>query len=122
MAALTEVSIARVAYKYSIKKSVKLLNNYFGRKKSCYRCFSKDTHDKEASSWNSIGKNRYPVDSSTNVTPRILSYINRNLHNQEYHPLQLIKRRIVNFMYSHYPGARGPRFSVYDQVIHMLHI
>ena len=31
----------------------------------------------------------------TNVTPKILEKVGRNLHNSQGHPLELIKRRIV---------------------------
>ena len=39
----------------------------------------------------------YAKDSWTNVTPRVLSHVGRNLHRQPGHPLSLIKRRIVNY-------------------------
>lgn len=42
---------------------------------------------------------RYPRDDFTNVTPKILAKVGRNLHNQPYHPLWLIKERIKAHFY-----------------------
>jgi len=53
----------------------------------------------------------------TNVTPKILSHLDRNLHLQKQHPLNLIKERIVNYMYQRYKENRGmPTFSVHEQI------
>ena len=41
----------------------------------------------------------YPRDSVTNISPRILKCMDRNLHLQPSHPLCLIKQRIANYMY-----------------------
>ena len=117
MAALYDSLCSRLANECNIKKILNLTKNYIGQNKYFYRYLSSNAQDKGATGWNSIGDKLYSVDSWTNVTPKILSYMDRQLHNQKYHPLQLIKQRIVNYMYSHYPGPRGPLFSVYDQVI-----
>ncbi|XP_035679726.1 phenylalanine--tRNA ligase, mitochondrial-like [Branchiostoma floridae] len=58
--------------------------------------------------------NRYERDEWTNVTPQILSKVGRNLHNQQYHPLNLIKQRIHNHIYARYTHRGNPLFSVYD--------
>ncbi|KAF4528196.1 hypothetical protein B566_EDAN014021 [Ephemera danica] len=59
----------------------------------------------------------YPSDNWTNVTPRILSHVGRNLHLQEKHPLSLLRARIVNHIYSKYVNRKGnPIFSVYDKL------
>ena len=59
----------------------------------------------------------YPRDHMTNVTPKILSHLDRNLHLQKQHPLNLIKERIVNYMYQRYKENRGmPTFSVHEQI------
>ncbi|XP_048868650.1 phenylalanine--tRNA ligase, mitochondrial [Brienomyrus brachyistius] len=59
----------------------------------------------------------YPRDDYTNVTAKILSKVGRNLHNQAYHPLWLIKERIKAFFYESYTGRWGKRlFSVYDNL------
>lgn len=59
----------------------------------------------------------YPRDDFTNVTPRILDKVGRNLHNQSHHPLWLIKERIKAHFYSAYVGRWGnPLFSVHDNL------
>ncbi|CAB1439639.1 unnamed protein product, partial [Pleuronectes platessa] len=57
----------------------------------------------------------HPRDDFTNVTPKILAKVGRNLHNQPHHPLWLIKERIKAHFYSSYIGRWGnPLFSVHD--------
>uniref|UniRef100_A0A1A9VPN2 phenylalanine--tRNA ligase n=1 Tax=Glossina austeni TaxID=7395 RepID=A0A1A9VPN2_GLOAU len=59
----------------------------------------------------------YSIDSWTNVTPKILSYLGLNKHLQTNHPLSIIKQRIVNYFYKTYKTSRGnPLFSVYDNL------
>ncbi|KAK7080126.1 Phenylalanyl-tRNA synthetase [Halocaridina rubra] len=59
----------------------------------------------------------YKTDYMTNITPRILSYVGRNLHLQKYHPLNHIQQVIINYMYSRYISPRGnPLFSVHNQL------
>uniref|UniRef100_A0A7N6A1M7 phenylalanine--tRNA ligase n=1 Tax=Anabas testudineus TaxID=64144 RepID=A0A7N6A1M7_ANATE len=59
----------------------------------------------------------YPRDDFTNVTPKILDKVGRNLHNQSHHPLWLIKERIKAHFYSSYVGRLGnPLFSVHDNL------
>ncbi|XP_060949533.1 phenylalanine--tRNA ligase, mitochondrial [Limanda limanda] len=59
----------------------------------------------------------HPRDDFTNVTPKILAKVGRNLHNQPHHPLWLIKERIKAHFYSSYIGPRGnPLFSVHDNL------
>ena len=59
----------------------------------------------------------FPIDSWTNVTPRILSHLERKIHLKPDHPLGLIKSRIVDFMYQKYRNHRGnPLFSVHDNL------
>ncbi|XP_068593254.1 phenylalanine--tRNA ligase, mitochondrial [Cebidichthys violaceus] len=59
----------------------------------------------------------HPRDDFTNVTPRILAKLGRNLHNQSHHPLWLIKERIKAHFYSSYIGRWGnPLFSVHDNL------
>jgi len=51
------------------------------------------------------------------VNSRILSHLGRNLHLQQHHPLAFIRKRIVDFMYAHFPRrGRSPLFSVYDDL------
>ncbi|EMP36681.1 Phenylalanyl-tRNA synthetase [Chelonia mydas] len=59
----------------------------------------------------------YPRDDYSNVTGKILSKVGKNLHNQRYHPLWLIKERIKDHFYKQYIGRFGtPLFSVYDDL------
>lgn len=59
----------------------------------------------------------FPRDDFTNVTPRILGKIGKNLHNEENHPLWIIKERIKQHFYSSYMGRWGnPLFSVHDNL------
>lgn len=48
----------------------------------------------------------YPRDDFTNVTPKILAEVGRNLHNQSHHPLWLIKERIKAHFYR-YAASKG---------------
>ncbi|XP_027210518.1 probable phenylalanine--tRNA ligase, mitochondrial [Penaeus vannamei] len=64
-----------------------------------------------------IGERTYEADEMTNVTPKILSHLGRNLHLQKYHPLNHISQRISKFMYSRYLSPRGnPLFSIHDRL------
>ncbi|XP_041039420.1 phenylalanine--tRNA ligase, mitochondrial isoform X5 [Carcharodon carcharias] len=59
----------------------------------------------------------YSRDDYTNVTPKILSKVGKNLQNQRNHPLWLIKERIKDHFYTHYLSRnRNPLFSVYDNL------
>ncbi|MBN3318788.1 SYFM protein, partial [Atractosteus spatula] len=59
----------------------------------------------------------HPRDDYTNITPKILSNVGKNLHNQKHHPLWLIKERIKDHFYKQYMGRHGnPLFSVYDNL------
>ncbi|XP_077411166.1 phenylalanine--tRNA ligase, mitochondrial isoform X2 [Vanacampus margaritifer] len=59
----------------------------------------------------------YPCDDFTNVTPKVLAKVGRNLHNQRHHPLWLLKERIKAHFYSAYTGRSGnPLFSAHDNL------
>ena len=61
--------------------------------------------------------NTYQTDEWTNITPRILSLMERRLHLQPNHPIGLIKQRIIDFMYGKYNNVRGnPLFSVHQVI------
>ncbi|CAG9766544.1 unnamed protein product [Ceutorhynchus assimilis] len=56
----------------------------------------------------------YTKDDYTNVTSRIVSHIERNLHLQQNHPLNLVQLRIVDYFYKSFLNARrNPLFSVH---------
>lgn len=59
----------------------------------------------------------YKKDDRTNITPRIASFIGRNIHNRQFHPLCLVKQKITEFFYQNFIGRTGnPTFSVYDDI------
>ncbi|CAL1273594.1 unnamed protein product [Larinioides sclopetarius] len=65
----------------------------------------------------SICGNNYLRDEYTNITPHILSYVSRKLHSVKNHPLYLVKRRIMRYMYGSFLNRAGnPLFSVYDDL------
>lgn len=75
------------------------------------------TELKENDTVNVCGKN-YIRDDFTNATSHVLSFVSRDIHNKKNHPLNLLKRRIINYMYGSYINRRGnPLFSVYDKLL-----
>ncbi|KAK2720287.1 hypothetical protein QYM36_004237 [Artemia franciscana] len=69
-----------------------------------YHCFFKRKYSNSNQIF--INGKSYEVDSWTNVTPKIISYIGKNLHLQKSHPLSLLRERITNFFYFHYKNNR----------------
>ncbi|XP_075212387.1 phenylalanyl-tRNA synthetase, mitochondrial isoform X2 [Lycorma delicatula] len=64
-----------------------------------------------------VNNTEYKRDDYTNATPKILSYVGRNLLHQKYHPLSFLKRRITSYFHDNFKGRRGnPIFSVYDNL------
>ncbi|CAG9570763.1 unnamed protein product [Danaus chrysippus] len=63
-----------------------------------------------------VGEKDYPTDDYTNVTPKIISYLNRNLHLKKDNPLSLVRQRIVNYFYKSFTNRGNPSFSVYDNL------
>lgn len=73
--------------------------------------------EKEIGETISILNTKYSSDDWTNLTPKIQSLVGRNLHRQEYHPLCLIKQRIVDFIYKKFPSrTKSPLFTVLDNI------
>uniref|UniRef100_A0A2K5C1Y4 Phenylalanyl-tRNA synthetase 2, mitochondrial n=1 Tax=Aotus nancymaae TaxID=37293 RepID=A0A2K5C1Y4_AOTNA len=63
-----------------------------------------------------LGKS-YPQDDHSNLTQKVLAKVGRNLHNQQHHPLWLIKERVKDHFYKQYVGRSGtPLFSVHDNL------
>ena len=59
----------------------------------------------------------YDVDSMTNINPNIKAKISRRLHNQQYHPLCLLRQRIQDFFYRNHLRRNGnPIFAVFDNL------
>lgn len=77
-------------------------NNYSTAPKTCNTC--------------RINEKDYPTDDYSNVTPKIISYLNRNLHLKKDNPLSLVRQRIVNYFYSSFTHRGNPTFSVYDNL------
>lgn len=60
---------------------------------------------------------KYVTDDWTNITPSIIAKLGRNLHIQQYHPLSLLRQRIVNYFYGQFRSKSGtPSFSIYDNI------
>lgn len=77
--------------------------------------FSTDT--KASENQVTICGQNYSCDHMTNVTPKILSAVERRLHCSPRHPLNHLKQRLVDFLYQRYRNKRGnPLFSVHDQL------
>ncbi|XP_785848.1 phenylalanine--tRNA ligase, mitochondrial [Strongylocentrotus purpuratus] len=56
-------------------------------------------------------------DDFTTVTPKIISRVGTNLHNQPNHPLCIIKEKIRDHFYRSFLNRRGnPLFSIYDHL------
>lgn len=64
-----------------------------------------------------LNNNKYESDDYTNLTPKILSYVGRNVHLQKNHPLSIVRQRITNYFYGEYTSPKGtPLFSVHDRL------
>ncbi|XP_023937410.2 probable phenylalanine--tRNA ligase, mitochondrial [Bicyclus anynana] len=63
-----------------------------------------------------VNGKEYRADDYTNITPKITSYINRNLHLKKDNPLSLVRQRIVNYFYASFTHGGNPVFSVYDNL------
>jgi phenylalanyl-tRNA synthetase alpha chain len=63
----------------------------------------------------SINGQTFKTDDWTNVSPHIISLMDRKLHMSQNHPLGLIKCRIIDYMYGKYTNSRGnPLFSIHE--------
>lgn len=63
-----------------------------------------------------ISNKQYNTDDYTTITPKILSYVNRNIHLQEHNPLSYLRQRIVEYFYSIRNTRGNALFSVYDNL------
>ncbi|XP_066600545.1 probable phenylalanine--tRNA ligase, mitochondrial [Prorops nasuta] len=93
--------------------------------KICVRVFKKAIYARQLSTCPETTFNQikildklYETDNFTNVTPKILTKLGKNLHTTQNHPLSLVRQRIVNYFYSQFKNKNGnPLFSVYDNII-----
>lgn len=70
-----------------------------------------------------LNNNKYESDDYSNLSPKIVSYLGRNIHLQKNHPLSLVRQKIINFFYEEYANPRGsPSFSVYDGQVYLRHL
>lgn len=64
-----------------------------------------------------VGKTNYHTDDWTNVTPKVLSYMNRKIFLQKNHPLSIVRQEIIKYFYKTFVNTKGnPIFSVYDNL------
>lgn len=64
-----------------------------------------------------VNKSKYKTDDYSNLTPKILSYLGRNIYLQKNHPLSIVRQRITNYFYQAYTSPKGaPLFSVYNNL------
>ncbi|XP_074644192.1 phenylalanine--tRNA ligase, mitochondrial-like [Tubulanus polymorphus] len=64
-----------------------------------------------------INNDTYRTSENTNVTPKIISKIGKNLHNRKHHPLNLIRHRIQDYFYKTFQGpGQSPLFAVLDNL------
>lgn len=63
-----------------------------------------------------INSTEFISDDYTNVTPKIISYLGRNLHLQNDNPLSIVRQRIVQYFYKSFTHRGKPTFSVYDNL------
>lgn len=63
-----------------------------------------------------VNNKEFVCDDYTNVTPKIKSYLGRNLHLKKDNPLSMVRQRIVNYFYKSFTHRGNPTFSVYDNL------
>jgi len=60
---------------------------------------------------------KYMTDEWTNITPKIINKLGKNLHIKQYHPLSHLRQRIVNYFYGQFRNRSGtPLFSIFDNI------
>lgn len=59
----------------------------------------------------------FEKDSFTNVTPRIVGFLDKKLLQKQFHPLNLVKQHIADYFNKKFIGRTGnPIFSIYDNL------
>jgi len=60
---------------------------------------------------------KYVTDEWTNITPKIIAKLGKNLHIKQYHPLSHLRQRIINYFYGQFRNRSGtPSFSIFDNI------
>lgn len=99
-------------YRANLSLNGKLRNQVLWHLRSC----STNTKPSIQSSLQ-INNQNYLIDDFTNVTPKICSYMGRNLYLQKDHPLSIVRQQIVNYFYKLFVNTKGnPQFSVFDNL------
>nr|XP_039273503.1 phenylalanine--tRNA ligase, mitochondrial-like [Styela clava] len=105
---------------YAINNNNSVLGTFESCNWTCRKSYATDHKLKNSNELNNnnwINGVMYKQDTWTNITPKILSLINRNLHLQKDHPICLIKEVIIKHFYKKYVRSRQrPIFSVYDNL------
>lgn len=79
------------------------------------RSLSIQAHTDVTPSTLQIASRSYDKDDWTNVTPKISSYIGRNIYAKPNHPISIVRQQIVNYFYKTFVNSKGnPQFSVFD--------
>ena len=81
-----------------------------------YRYISNDNRESKDSEPLKINDKCFFKDSWTNVTPKIISLMDRQLHNKQYHPLQMIKQRIIDYIRSQSDVNGEQAWSIHDRM------
>ncbi|KAJ8925564.1 hypothetical protein NQ315_009404 [Exocentrus adspersus] len=65
----------------------------------------------------SVLNNLYATDCYTNVTEKIASHLKKDIYLKPYHPLSLVRQRIINYFYKSFVNRReNPVFSIYENL------
>lgn len=64
-----------------------------------------------------VNNRPYDIDKWTNLTPKIQSYIGRNIYLQKNHPLAILRQHIIDYFYKSFVSNRGtPQFAVLENM------
>ena len=89
---------------------------YFVNGRITTRRYSSIVSNNENEDINVLGKS-YRTDEMTNITPNIISKLDKRLHNVADHPLQILKDKIHTYLYAAHRTRWGsPVFTMIDDV------
>lgn len=63
-----------------------------------------------------LNNKQFETDEYTNITPKIISYLNRNLHLEKDNPLSLVRQGIIGYFYKSFTSRGSPSFSVFENL------
>lgn len=100
-----------------IKKCFRIRRNRPENQLAFYRTLKREAKINDGSQEICVNGAVYKSDEWTNVTPKILSLLERKLHQQKHHPICLIKEAIMKHFYKSYTRSRDrPIFAVFDNL------